>query len=1577
MKRVSHIFALTSVILSIAISFPAYAMSDSIESGGVAVLPPDFEPVVDMSNSTVFINKTEIEIPTTKPQDYTIYLLFILIIALLLSIVFFQKRKKEAGIIVAIITFLATINSGAAFTLGDWNQLAQPATFTLSGDGGSCYDDDSSCYNPHCTGPFPDTNPKCNYNECPWGCCMPASSFQITEKRYAGGWIISTQSQQSVVRGSVFKGYVKGKTTFKCTPGDAYQETDWSANTDFTTEVWKGCNDDVYRCARPPKAISTPKFSNQCGAYFFNLYLYKFYRQGGSVRPKISWGYNSYLLRGDSCTKMVCSFCNGDNGAYGNPKIPGPPVLEAVITDFFVPATPALNSPAHNTVNAVNYKPDFSFTTANKGDGYKLRLYKKSSENWVRINSDIYKRVAENPDNGISMSFTWDEYKGGLSSEYQNGFTPAIYKWQVTSCSYELDDYYDCFDDEPTSEREFAVNEQPSVTLQVFDGQTEVTGSQNWYNRQLRAKVTCSDTKPDTDFCDLVGIKIYNYNPGSCPDNENEYELNDNNGNGISIERNIDARKWVCGIGKDSYGWKSKQGPVEAKVDVNAPTFSCTSDTASVRDIESKINWARYCDYTAGGNCDPESGESFPNCASGMETCSVALSMPGGTFRKAKAADIAGNTAEKTYGVDLVVSYPANNMWKNTDQTATYSTTSSSGATVKFCSVPYSDGANCNAVNSAQSPHTFSDEQDSYVKYEATEGECYKKDSHSIRVKIDKTSPRISAAWSTGEPLSTCRLQGNSITVSVDDSKPGISVSGLGETKYCIYKEGESPCTQYTVLGNENGAVVSKGYSVGTSGLSAGNWKLRVVSADTAGNTNQNNPAEFTFCIKGTVSGTIDYPAGFWKSGAIDQIKVTDTTPNPPGNADKFKLYKKAGRTIDKGTGNCNGDYSQREQIGFTGCDGAYSSTELSCTFTAAREDTVTVSGLQSGKCYKFEAEIIKGSEYATATSSNELKVDYTNPTVTINAPNLYEDSSGQKWTKNLFSVSWSASDSESGLNENSVKITYPKTTGTGELTNQPLTGQKEYPTNFPSAKPIEHLQSYSLTASLTDRAGNTGSETVSVKADTQPPTCTLTAPDTASPPPAFTVSWTGSDSGSGLKEYEIGLKDNLGNALNINDGYCDTSAAVVSGSTAKFSASVTSMSCPWTGKQDGTYTFTCRPKDNVDNIGAETIKQTTIDRAPVSSSLSVPRWAKSEFKITISASGAVQCLYLQYMTNNNGIWHDYTDPSGNACLAAGEHSSDRVPDAQANGNDIVFRVKSRKASGIEEQWPCCSALSDQYASCSDNPSGCASDSNRIKVTTIDNTAPETGLEPKPDRGIDIGHNIIVPPTDGDLRLRFSFRDAISGVENSYVSWSGGKQFTGCDQTSEGSNTINCGQTTPKSNEQKTKDLSNDYTGLTTIELTTEVTDRAENTNKITYFATDHPIAYFGTETIFLHTGESYTLTVTARNLLQEDQTINLLLLGYDLAEFVESGSRSISFPLDPEESKQVHIQIEPEVPDSIDQPEQKEDLVMKATSSKLTYEDRSTAKIFISWPSSFSAFGQIATVLSVLFAFAVFVKLI
>jgi len=175
--------------------------------------------------------------------------------------------------------------------------------------------------------------------------------------------------------------------------------------------------------------------------------------------------------------------------------------------------------------------------------------------------------------------------------------------------------------------------------------------------------------------------------------------------------------------------------------------------------------------------------------------------------------------------------------------------------------------------------------------------------------------------------------------------------------------------------------------------------------------------------------------------------------------------------------------------------------------------------------------------------------VDATPPSVTITAP-----TSGQLISSTTVTLSWSASDVGSVITALEARIDG----GAWRLVGGTST-------TFPGVADGSHT----IDLRATDAAGNTDLQSVTFRVDATPPSLTITAPLTGSEVTTadVTVTWTGSDAGSGIDHYEVRLD------------------------SGNFVSTGTATQHTFTGLASGGHTITVRALDVAGNM----LEQTTV----------------------------------------------------------------------------------------------------------------------------------------------------------------------------------------------------------------------------------------------------------------------------------------------------------------------------------------------------------------------------------------------
>ena len=295
-----------------------------------------------------------------------------------------------------------------------------------------------------------------------------------------------------------------------------------------------------------------------------------------------------------------------------------------------------------------------------------------------------------------------------------------------------------------------------------------------------------------------------------------------------------------------------------------------------------------------------------------------------------------------------------------------------------------------------------------------------------------------------------------------------------------------------------------------------GTHNVTVWANDTSGNTNSTYYEYIVDNTEPTV--TISTPTDGEYIGSSDV--TVSWTGNDNLGVDHYEVSLDGGSWIDVGT------------------DTSYTFTGLS-----DGDHNVTVMVVDKAGNANFDVVI--------------FTVDTSDPTVTITSP-----SSGS-WTniKNV-TITWSANDSGSGIDHYEVRC-YNSTWDSGWI-NVGLNTSYTF-TNLGDDQYTVQVVAY-------DKAGNTGSDQITVGVDTTPPTVSITSPsDGAYINDSYvTVQWTGGDTLSGIDHYEVRMKNNTWDSGWIDKG--------------------TSTSHTFTNLGEGQYTIYVKAVDTAGNIAADSV---------------------------------------------------------------------------------------------------------------------------------------------------------------------------------------------------------------------------------------------------------------------------------------------------------------------------------------------------------------------------------------------------
>jgi Bacterial Ig domain len=359
---------------------------------------------------------------------------------------------------------------------------------------------------------------------------------------------------------------------------------------------------------------------------------------------------------------------------------------------------------------------------------------------------------------------------------------------------------------------------------------------------------------------------------------------------------------------------------------------------------------------------------------------------------------------------------------------------------------------------------------------------------HVINVTVDRTGPEgaltapAANAWVTGE-----------VTVSAAVGDAGSGVSSV------TFQQRAAGTTAWTPISTDTDAPWSATWD--TSGLADGDYQLRVVSTDAAGNS---APSPFrTVGIDRTPpNGTsVSYPHGYDPDGTV-LVTTNDGTDAGSGLDPSSKALER--RTAQLAGGDCGafGDWAP----------------------------ATTPDALDSGTCAQYRYSIADNLGHRSlATNPNVVKVDLTPPTVAVLAPVIlsgpakhhFDPGNDTLWFRpegqGSFRLRATVTDAESG----DERATFPNLdavlgwTGTGgaDLSGPSPYSSLEYAWTNGAASPNERL------VTGRDGAGLTTTAAITINADAAPPTGGSIAYATGyhATGTVTVATEAGNDSGSGL----------------------------------------------------------------------------------------------------------------------------------------------------------------------------------------------------------------------------------------------------------------------------------------------------------------------------------------------------------------------------------------------------------------------------------------------------------------------------
>ena len=426
-------------------------------------------------------------------------------------------------------------------------------------------------------------------------------------------------------------------------------------------------------------------------------------------------------------------------------------------------------------------------------------------------------------------------------------------------------------------------------------------------------------------------------------------------------------------------------------------------------------------------------------------------------------------------------------------------------------------------------PYTidFNQDMDELVMYTAWDTYDNPSELGVIDMKIDKTAP-ITTDNHDGE----VHANGYIVTLDCDDGQG----SGCEETRYCVSGNGSGTCSP---------AATGSSVIVTCDSFSYCERVISYYSIDNIGNQE----------LKKT-SSTIKIDT------RIPTCKITEL-PDYTTSTD-VSLSWSGKDSGGSGSGVTGYMIWYRDNSGsWAVWQDVFPDTTTSGTFTGV-----------DGHTYDFRCQARDDlSGWGSHSTPVSTYIDTTSPTASfVTIP---------EWTgQNPFTLSWSGSDSGSGMKDYDVDYGTDGQGWDAWLTDTTSTGE-----DFGNGNPVSLSDgdTYYFRMRGTDNAGLSSDWTDSqmVGIDFTLPACSIDDLDEYIKASQLTLSWSGSDTGSGIKNYDVDYSDDGDTWTSFQNQTSDTSKAA--------------------GLMDGEYHFRCRARDNADNMGDWSASEVTkVDtRAP------------------------------------------------------------------------------------------------------------------------------------------------------------------------------------------------------------------------------------------------------------------------------------------------------------------------------------------------------------------------------------------
>ncbi len=219
--------------------------------------------------------------------------------------------------------------------------------------------------------------------------------------------------------------------------------------------------------------------------------------------------------------------------------------------------------------------------------------------------------------------------------------------------------------------------------------------------------------------------------------------------------------------------------------------------------------------------------------------------------------------------------------------------------------------------------------------------------------------------------------------------------------------------------------------------------------------------------------------------------------------------------------------------------------------------------------------------------------------------------------------------------------------------------------TTTPNSKNYASSETYVAVMNISGSGANMTADLLVATSDTYSPTCAVAAPNAYTNAAAFTVAWSGVDTGnpaSGVKTYDVQYR--VGANGTWTDWFTGTAAT----------------QAVYTGSEGQAIYFQCRALDNAGNQGSySSAASTTVDLTAPTASITPLSATQVTAAFTVSWSGSdslsgVKSYDVEYMDAAEGVWKNSWVQAGTTLTTATFGGED--------GHTYYFRVRATDNAG-------------------------------------------------------------------------------------------------------------------------------------------------------------------------------------------------------------------------------------------------------------------------------------------------------